>query len=325
MIDWRYPQGWRVRSRARQGGGVAEDGVVTLREVLAAGLSRKDVRRAVESGRWRRLGRAVYRIRAMGGADPAAVRRASIRAAVLSLGAGAVAVFDTAAELHGIAGLRLGVTIHVSVPGAVAKVRVDDRVQVHQLSLPDDAVSAVRGIAATTPLRTAADLICRLDRFAAISVLDSSLNRGLLVPADLEAIPALIRGRRGAVAARRYVAEADGRAQSPLETRVRLRCTDGRVPPDDLQHPIRDTDGYLLAVADLAWPAARVAVEADGREPHGSPDAIYQDRWRQNRMANAGWTILRFTWADTLRSGYIPETVRSALRRSSRSSRSSRS
>ena len=299
---------------------MGEDGVVTLREVLAAGLSRADVRRAVESGRWQRLGRAVYRIEATRGADPAATRRASIRAAVLSLGAGAVAVFDTAAELHGIAGLPRGVTIHVSVPGVGAKVRVDDRVRVHQLSLPDDAVTSVRGIPVTTPLRTAADLICRVDRDAAVSMLDSSLNRGLLVPADVEAIPALIRGRRGAVAARRYLADVDGRAQSPLETRVRLRCSDGRVPPDDLQHPIRDTDGYLLAVADAAWPKARVAGEADGREPHGSPDALFQDRWRQNRMANAGWTILRFTWPDTLRPDYIPATVRSALRR--RSSRS---
>jgi Transcriptional regulator, AbiEi antitoxin len=298
---------------------MAEDGVVTLRQALAAGLSRTDVRRAVDSGRWRRLGRAIYRAETTKGADPAAARRVSIRAAVLSLGAGAVAVYDTAAELYGMAGPRRGVALHVSVPGAVAKVRVDDRVRVHQLSLPDDAVSSVHGIAVTTPLRTAAHLTCRLDRFAAVSVLDSSLNQGLLVPADLDAIPALIRGRRGAVAARRYLAKADGRAQSPLETRVRLRCSDGRVPPHELQHPIRDADGYLLAVADMAWPAATVAVEADGREPHGSLDALYEDRWRQNRMANAGWTILRFTWADTQRPDYIPETVRSALRRSRRS------
>jgi hypothetical protein len=32
-------------------------------------------------------------------------------------------------------------------------------------------------------------------------------------------------------------------------------------------------------------------------------------------MTIAGWTVLRFTWADTLRPDYIPETVRQALRR----------
>jgi len=31
-------------------------------------------------------------------------------------------------------------------------------------------------------------------------------------------------------------------------------------------------------------------------------------------VLNAGWTVLRFTWADTLRSDYIPYVVRDALR-----------
>jgi very-short-patch-repair endonuclease len=241
------------------------------------------------------------------------LRRAEIRAAVRSLGAGAVAVHETAAELHGMAGLRTEATIHVSVPGVAAKVRIDERMQVHQLSLPAESTTDVQGIAVTTPLQTAAHLICRVDRFAAVSLLDSSLNQDLLTPPDLEALPALIRGRRGAVAARSRLREVDGRAQSPLETRMRLRCADGNVPPDQLQYPIHDTDGYLLAVADAAWPGRRVAAEADGRHPHSRPDALYQDRLRQNRMANAGWTILRFTWQDTLRSDYIPQTVHTAL------------
>jgi hypothetical protein len=157
-----------------------EDGIVTLREALVAGLSRTDVRRAVESGRWRRLGRAVYRVEPTKGTDPAAACRSSVRAAVRSVGAGAVAVYDTAAELYGMAGLRRSVAIHVSVPGVVGKARVGDRVRVHQLSLPDDAVSLVHGIAVTTPLRTVAHLTCRVARFAAASVLDSSLNRACL-------------------------------------------------------------------------------------------------------------------------------------------------
>lgn len=53
--------------------------------------------------------------------------------------------------------------------------------------------------------------------------------------------------------------------------------------------------------------------EADGRGPHGTPEAIFADRRRQNRLVNAGWTILRFTWADTLRPDYIPWTVRQAI------------
>ncbi|MFG3422845.1 hypothetical protein ACIBTZ_12765 [Micromonospora sp. NPDC049460] len=115
------------------------------------------------------------------------------------------------------------------------------------------------------------------------------------------------------MAARSHLAEADGRAQSPLETRTRLRCVDGKVPPDVLQLMVRDDDGYLLGIGDLGWRGPRVIAEADGRGPHGTPEAVYADRRRQNRLVNAGWTVLRFTWADTLDPAYIPWTVRQAI------------
>ncbi|MFF5069694.1 endonuclease domain-containing protein [Micromonospora olivasterospora] len=171
----------------------------------------------------------------------------------------------------------------------------------------------VAGVPATSLLRTVTDVILRQGRYPAVAVLDSALNRGLLTDEDVAALPALIRGRRGAVAARTYLAEVDGRAQSPLETRARLRCVDGGVPPDELQLEVRDEEGRLLGIGDLGWRAARLIAEADGSDPHAAPDALFADRRRQNRLVNAGWRILRFTWADTLCPDYIPRTVRHAM------------
>ncbi|MEV6374018.1 DUF559 domain-containing protein [Micromonospora musae] len=184
---------------------------------------------------------------------------------------------------------------------------------VHQLTIAPDQVGLVQGIMATGSLRTLTDLLLREERYPAICLLDSALNRGLVSGEDLLRIPGLIRGRRGAVAARGYLAEADGRAQSPLETRTRLRCVDGKVPPDALQLAVRDDDGYLLGVGDLGWRGPKVIAEADGRGAHDSPQAVFADRRRQNRLVNAGWTVLRFTWADTLHPEYIPWTVREAI------------
>ncbi|HTF54981.1 MAG TPA: DUF559 domain-containing protein [Pseudonocardia sp.] len=53
--------------------------------------------------------------------------------------------------------------------------------------------------------------------------------------------------------------------------------------------------GYLL---DLAFPAARVAVEVDGWAWHSTADRFRADRRRQNALILAGWTVLRFTWDD---------------------------
>ncbi|MCX4387469.1 hypothetical protein OG777_11060 [Micromonospora peucetia] len=232
-----------------------------------------------------------------------------------TLGPGSVVVLDTAAELHRIAGLRPESAIHVSLPANRPRPQrlTDPDVVVHQLAVDPDAVSEVAGLPVTTPLRTVADVILRADRYSAVCVLDSALNRQVVTESDLVRIPALLVGRRGAVAARRHLAETDGRAQSPLETRTRLRCVDGGVPPDVLQLEVRDRDGYLLGIGDLGWRAARLIAEADGQAPHRTPTAVFEDRTRQNRLVNAGWRILRFTWADTLRPDYIPHTIKAAL------------
>lgn len=291
----------------------SQDGIVTLAQARDAGLRKHEIDSLCRSGRWQRLGLGAYLVDAH--LLDEVPRRARIRASVTSFGPRAVAVLDTAAELHGIAGLRPTEQIHVSVPvdDPRGQRRRDPALVVHQLTLPPGAVGGVSGIPVTTPLHTVADVILRVDRFAAVSVIDSALYTQALAVDELPVICQLIRGRRGAVAARRFLGEADGRAQSPLETRVRLRCVDGKVAPDTLQHEVRDEDGYLLGIGDLAWLRARILGEADGRGPHGGPDALYQDRRRQNRPVNAGWVILRFTWADTMRPDYIPYVVRRAL------------
>ncbi|RIV33183.1 hypothetical protein D2L64_24325 [Micromonospora radicis] len=242
-------------------------------------------------------------------------RRQQVRAALLSLGPAAFAVLGTAAELHGIAGLPSSDEIHVGLPGTAAKrARVGQpQVVLHQLEYAAESLVSLGGLATTDAISTVSDVILRAGRYPAVSMLDSALNRGLLGEDDLATIARRIRRRRGAVAARGYLTQADGRAQSPLETRTRLRCVDGRVPPDVLQLEVRDDDGYLLGIGDLGWRGPRVIAEADGRGPHSAPEAIFADRRRQNLLANAGWTILRFTWQDTLDPAYIPWIVRQAI------------
>ncbi|WP_239098218.1 endonuclease domain-containing protein [Micromonospora qiuiae] len=290
-----------------------QDGLVCREQALEHGFTRHEVDNLVAFGRWQSLARAVYLPQPVAAVEPS--RRQQIRAVLLSLGPAAHAVLGTAAELHDIAGLPSSDEIHVGLPGAAAKrVRVGQpNVVLHQLEHPAKSLVSLSGLRLTDPISTVSDVILRAGRYPAVCVLDSALNRGLLSEDDLSSIARRIRRRRGAVAARGYLAEADGRAQSPLETRARLRCVDGRVPPDVLQLEVRDDDGYLLGIGDLGWRAPRVIAEADGRGVHGTPEALFADRRRQNRLVNAGWTVLRFTWQDTLDPAYIPWIVRQAL------------
>ncbi|MFV2100014.1 hypothetical protein [Micromonospora sp. LOL_024] len=295
-----------------------QDGLVCRDQALQHGFTRHEVDNLVAFGRWQSLARAVYLPRPASAVEPS--RRQQIRAVLLSLGPAAYAVLGSAAELHGIAGLSRSDEIHVGLPGIVAKrARVSQpHVVLHQLEHRTESLVRLSGLPATDIISTVSDVILHVGRYPAVSVLDSTLNQGLLGEDDLTLIARRIRRRRGAVAARGYLAEADGRAQSPLETRSRLRCVDGRVPPDVLQLKVRDDDGYLLGIGDLGWRASRLIAEADGQGPHGTPEAIFADRRRQNRLVNAGWKVLRFTWQDTLDPAYIPWVVHQALAHSPR-------
>ncbi|QVQ51746.1 DUF559 domain-containing protein [Spiractinospora alimapuensis] len=93
---------------------------------------------------------------------------------------------------------------------------------------------------------------------------------------------------------------------------MRLRCQDAGIEPDQLQYPCVDNAGNLIAVVDLLFREARALVECDGQEPHRHPEALYRDRRRQNKLAQAfpGWRILRFTWNDVFEPDYIPSMIR---------------
>ncbi len=291
-----------------------QDGLITAAQCRDLELSTASVKNFLRRGVWRALSRGVYLVDAdMRGVPDSP--RALVRAAVLSAGPNAVAVLESAAAVHGLQGLRPQTRLHVSLPGKMAVPRrlTDATVVPHQLTLAAEHVTVVDGIAVTSVRRTVADLLLRLDRLAAVSVLDSALHLGLLTEEDLTELPRLMFGRRGAATARTWIEQADGRAESPLETRARLRCADGGVPPDELQAVITGASGQVLARVDMLWRAARLIGEADGGEVHDRPEAVYRDRQRQNDLVNAGYRVIRLTWPDTQDPQLIPRTVRRAL------------
>lgn len=284
-----------------------QDGVLTARQCLAAGMRWQEITFRCRSGAWRGMFRGVYYIHRD---EPS--RRSRIRAGLLSLAPTAVATLTSAAHLHGLPYIPDDPTVHASVPAE--RNRLDQPgLLVRQLVIPDSDQTTVAGMRVTTPARTLADLALRLHRPDIVSMIDGALCQGRISEDDLALIAAMVRRRRGAVRARRRLAEVDGRAASPLETRIRLICADAGVPPEALQYPITIGYGYVVAVADLAWPSRKLIVEVDGRMVHGLPEALHHDRRRQNVLAGLGWTVLRFTWADLRRPGYVVAAVRHAL------------
>ncbi|MFD2092952.1 hypothetical protein ACFSHS_15360, partial [Blastococcus deserti] len=73
----------------------------------------------------------------------------------------------------------------------------------------------------------------------------------------------------------------DGRAESPLETRGRLRMLGAGLPAPELQTEIR-AGGRLVGVVDAWFEAAAVAVEFDGRIKYTHP-------WRERPAERVLW------------------------------------
>ncbi|MEL7976091.1 hypothetical protein AAG589_09540 [Isoptericola sp. F-RaC21] len=104
-----------------------------------------------------------------------------------------------------------------------------------------------------------------------------------------------------------------------METWARLECLDAGVPPDDLQRDFRSPDGRFIGRGDLVWhlPDGRwFLLEMDGAEVHGSLDAVYSDRVRQNALVADGGVVVQRATADDLRvPGRLGEEIAGRLRR----------
>jgi hypothetical protein len=100
----------------------------------------------------------------------------------------------------------------------------------------------------------------------------------------------------GARRARRACTLADGLAQSPQETRLRLLVGRSALPEPIAQYHVIDGARFVARV-DFAWPEQRVALEYDGLW-HADPKQFAKDRERLNRLTAAGWRVVFVTAAD---------------------------
>ena len=136
----------------------------------------------------------------------------------------------------------------------------------------------------------------------AVVALDQFLRAGLVTVDQLRAAAAAISGP-GCRQIRRAADLADGLAESPQETRVRLLLNGSRLPRPTAQYTVRGPDGRFIARVDFAWPDAKVAVEYEGMW-HGQAQQIGRDRRRLNELTAAGWTV-EFVTAAELRDPVV--------------------
>lgn len=179
--------------------------------------------------------------------------------------------------------------------------------------LPEDWVE-VAGVRVTTPLRTAADLGCRLWAPHALGAMDALMRAHGFTQQDLQRLLRRYRRRRGVVQLRTLVALVDPRAESQPESWTRWFIVEDGLPcPKPQVWVVVEGEWVRL---DLAYPRARVLVEYDGEEFHTSPEDREHDEERRDALRRAGWIVVvvdRAGLTATGRHGWLRE-LREALR-----------
>lgn len=260
----------------------SHDGVITLAQARTAGLSRQSVNRRVHAGSWRQFSRGVYFVddRPFGDA-------ARIRAAVWQYGEHAAASGLTAAWWHGLTGFAPDL-VEVTVPRRGSG-RKRPGVRVRRRDLEPSDVVRRRGLRVTAVPLTAIEAAVR--GRGEPRVMDRALQRDVALR-DMWAAHMRNKGRHGSPSARVLLQAAAGGAQSEAERLLVKLLQEAGMTGWRANYRL---GRYKI---DVAFVAAKVAIEVDGWAFHIGQESFQHDRERQNTIALRGWQVLRFTWLD---------------------------
>jgi len=255
----------------------AQHGVVSRTQLLAAGVTARQIQRRIQARRLRVVHRGVYAV-----GHRALTAEGIWMAAVLAAGEGAVLSHWSAASLWRMRRGR-GPRTHVTCP---RERRNRPAISSHQALLPPDEVTIEQGIPVTTPARTQLDLAPLLPSPTLARMIDADGSHdGTTLAALLERYP----GRAGTAKLRAIIVKPQPMTRSNLEANVLAMIERARLPPPQVNATVAGWE------VDFAWPERRVIAELDTYATHGSPLAFERDRARDRKLTAAGWRVVRIT------------------------------
>lgn len=276
-------------------------GICTPAMAQEAGISRSELRYRLDRGVWRRIS---------GDGIGLATRPDSawrLATAACLTWPDAIVCLTTAAELHGLPVTNDG-SAHVAVPDTRRP-----RVRLRPHYFRHGSPVCHRGPVTLTSLPvTIADCLTKLPDEEAWSLLAWVRTREIIAVDKLVELALHRFAMHGVQRLRELVAAAQGGALSVGERDLHALLHEGGVqgwvPDSRVWH-----NGTIIARVDVLFPDERVVVEFDGELAHG-PRQRERDLQRQNRLVAAGYTVLRFTWADLrIHPGRVLSTIRASL------------
>lgn len=209
--------------------------------------------------------------------------------------------------------------------------------QLHNRAVQNQYRSMLNAVPVTTLTRTAVEcaMILRLEQ--AVAVLDAcarlivgsldterDLRHTMLDDIAVARATRAMRtvgdnsdGRHGVGVLRSALRLMNPASESVLESISRVNMVRGGLPVPECGQPVRGADGVLYW-CDFLWRSQRVIGEADGMAKYTALDDLRREKARQEALANAGWTVIRWNWAEgVVHPKVMQDRLRAALARNS--------
>ncbi|MFD2092846.1 hypothetical protein [Blastococcus deserti] len=185
-------------------------------------------------------------------------------------------------------------------------------IRVHARALAEDDVIDVDGLRVTSGAQTYLDMAQHVPPADLLALGDALVRSGHLDAARLQRRLSRAQRVRGVVPARRWATHLTGSAGSPPESRLRYWLLTSDLPDPEVQVPIPDGWGQVVAHADLGYSRWKIALEYEGRQ-HAEREQFGRDIDRYSLMAADGWLTLRFAGRHLGGPTAVVERTRRAL------------
>jgi very-short-patch-repair endonuclease len=172
----------------------------------------------------------------------------------------------------------------------------------------------VDGIPLVDRRRAIVDALRFLPADEGTNLLHRCLQLGWINPDQLKQWVNYFRGKSGVGRLRTHHLDSIAGSHSEAEALCVKIINRAKLDGWEANSAVYDAQG-LIGYADFLFRGSRLIVEIDGRAWHVDNDRFQSDRTRQNRLINANWRVLRFTWEDLVdRPGDVISAVMSAIR-----------
>ncbi|HET7475442.1 MAG TPA: type IV toxin-antitoxin system AbiEi family antitoxin domain-containing protein [Dermatophilaceae bacterium] len=293
-----------------------QGGVVTTADAVSCGVQRRDLTRLVRSGALVRVRAGAYVEGIKWQAATETERHGLTAVAVARSFGGRWAVSHcSAVAVHTLPLLARSTEVHLSrlSPGR-ARSRAGMRAH---MAVDPGLTLDVTGVPVVNPSAAVLQAAGAHGVEVGVVAADAAIRRRLATATSLRSTVGLLSLGAGARWAGLAVELADGRSESPGESRTRVILHLGGLPGAEPQVNIYD-GARLVGRVDLLFRRERVIVEFDGRLKYSGEDGgavLYAEKRREDYLRSLGYEVVRLSWADLADPARVIGMVRAAMAR----------